>query len=67
MERASIPSAERNDFYLYVDEFQNLVTDTFENLLSEARKYGVCLTVAHQYVGQLLPKVQLARYLLFAV
>lgn len=60
MERAAIPSAERNDFYLYVDEFQNLVTDTFENLLSEARKYGICLTVAHQYVGQLLPNVQAA-------
>jgi len=60
MERAAIPPAERNDFYLYVDEFQNLVTDTFENLLSEARKYGICITVAHQYVGQLLPKVQAA-------
>ncbi len=60
MARATMPQAERNDFYLYVDEFQNLVTDTFENLLSEARKYGLCLTVAHQYVGQLLPKVQAA-------
>ncbi|MCL4392046.1 type IV secretion system DNA-binding domain-containing protein [Patescibacteria group bacterium] len=60
MARATLPQAERNDFYLYVDEFQNLVTDTFENLLSEARKYGLCLTVAHQYVGQLLPKVQAA-------
>ncbi len=60
MARATLPQADRNDFYLYVDEFQNLVTDTFENLLSEARKYGLCLTVAHQYVGQLLPKVQAA-------
>lgn len=60
MARATLPQAERNDFYLYVDEFQNLVTDTFENLLSEARKYGLCLTVAHQYVGQLLPKVEAA-------
>lgn len=60
MARATLPQAQRNDFYLYVDEFQNLVTDTFENLLSEARKYGLCLTVAHQYVGQLLPKVQAA-------
>ncbi len=60
MERASLSPSERHDFYLYVDEFQNLVTDTFENLLSEARKYGICLTMAHQYVGQLLPKVQAA-------
>lgn len=60
MERAALPPSGRHDFYLYVDEFQNLVTDTFENLLSEARKYGICLTVAHQYVGQLLPKVEAA-------
>ncbi len=60
MERAVLAPSDRHDFYLYVDEFQNLVTDTFENLLSEARKYGICLTMAHQYVGQLLPKVQAA-------
>jgi len=60
MARASLPESERHDFYLYVDEFHNLVTETFENILSEARKYGVCLTVAHQYVGQLLPRVQAA-------
>src|SRR3990167_2487336 len=60
MERASIPEAERKDFYLYVDEFQNVVTDTFENLLTESRKYGLCITVAHQYTGQLLQKVQQA-------
>lgn len=60
MARAKIPDKDRHDFYLYVDEFQNLVTDTFENILSEARKYGLNLTVAHQYVGQLLPRVQMA-------
>ncbi|MDO8530377.1 MAG: type IV secretion system DNA-binding domain-containing protein [bacterium] len=60
MERASLPEKERKDFYLYVDEFHNLMTETFENILSEARKYGICLTVAHQYMGQLLPKVQQA-------
>ncbi len=60
MERAAIPENERNDFYLYVDEFQNIVTQTFENILSEARKYGLNLTVAHQYVGQILPKVHQA-------
>lgn len=60
MARAKLDKADRHDFYLYVDEFQNVVTDTFENILSEARKYGLNLTVAHQYVGQLLPKVQQA-------
>ena len=60
MARATMPESERKDFYLYVDEFHNLVTETFENLLSEARKYGLCLTVAHQYTGQLLEKVQQA-------
>lgn len=54
MARAAMPERERRDFYLYVDEFHNLVTETFENLLSEARKYGLCLTIAHQYIGQLL-------------
>lgn len=60
MARAKLEPKDRNDFYLYVDEFQNIVTDTFENILSEARKYGLNLIVAHQYVGQLLPKVQQA-------
>ena len=60
MERAAIPESERRDFYLYVDEFQNVVTQTFENILSEARKYALNLTMAHQYVGQILPKVHQA-------
>ncbi len=60
MARAAIPEERRSDFYLYVDEFHNLMTETFENLLSEARKYGLCLTVAHQYMGQLIPRVQQA-------
>lgn len=60
MARASLSEDKRDDFYVYADEFQNLVTDTFENLMSEARKYGLCLTMAHQYIGQLLPKVQAA-------
>lgn len=60
MARAALSEEKRNDFYLYVDEFQNLVTETFENILSEARKYGLCLTLAHQYIGQLLPKIQSA-------
>lgn len=57
MARANIPEKERKDFYIYVDEFHNVMTTTFENLFSESRKYGFCLTVAHQYIGQLLPEV----------
>ncbi len=60
MERAAIPEAERKDFYLYVDEFQNVVTQTFENILSEARKYALNLTIAHQYVGQIISRVHQA-------
>lgn len=60
MARAKLDHKDRHDFYLYVDEFQNVVTDTFENILSEARKYGINLTVAHQYVGQIPPKVEAA-------
>lgn len=60
MARAKLPQEKRTDFYLYVDEFQNVVTETFENLLSEARKYGINLTVAHQYVGQIPEKVEAA-------
>ena len=60
MERASMPEKDRIDFYLYVDEFQNVVTQTFENILSEARKYGLNLTMAHQYVGQIITKVHQA-------
>jgi len=54
MERVRIPEAERRDFYLYVDEFQNFVTDAFAGILSEARKYRLNLTVAHQYTAQLI-------------
>ncbi len=54
MSRADIPEAERRDFYLYVDEFQNFATPSFANILSEARKYRLSLTMANQYVGQLV-------------
>jgi hypothetical protein len=60
MARAKLEPKDRKDFYLYVDEFQNVVTDTFENILSEARKYGLNLTMAHQYVGQIPEKIQRA-------
>ncbi len=54
MERAQLPEEERNDFYLYIDEFQNFTTDSIATILSEARKYRLDLTIAHQYLGQLI-------------
>ncbi len=60
MHRAKMTPAERKDFYVYVDEFPTIATDTFENLLSEARKYGMNLTISHQYLGQLSPRLQAA-------
>ena len=54
MERIRIPEDERKDFYLYVDEFQNFATDSFADVLSEARKYRLNLIIAHQYIGQLI-------------
>jgi len=54
MSRADIPEKERRDFYLYVDEFQNFATESFATILSEARKYRLNLTMANQYVAQLL-------------
>jgi hypothetical protein len=42
-----------NDFYLYIDEFQNVTTDSIASILSEARKYRLSLTIAHQYISQL--------------
>ncbi|MCL5666830.1 MAG: type IV secretion system DNA-binding domain-containing protein [Patescibacteria group bacterium] len=53
MSRADIPEDQRKDFYLYVDEFQNFITDAFSSILSEARKYKLNLVIAHQYLGQL--------------
>jgi hypothetical protein len=54
MSRVDIPEEDRKDFYLYVDEFQNFATESFANILSEARKYRLNLIVAHQYIGQLV-------------
>jgi len=53
LKRAKIPESERVPHYLYVDEFQNYVSASFESILSEARKYKVWLVVAHQYIEQL--------------
>lgn len=52
--RADMEESERRDFYLYIDEFQNFVTDSIATILSEARKYRLCLIIAHQYIGQLV-------------
>lgn len=53
LQRANIPSSERRPFYLYVDEFQNFATGSFESILSESRKYGLGLYLTHQYTAQL--------------
>jgi len=60
MARVGHRAPEHDNFYLYADEFHNLVTGTFENLLSEANKYGIAITVSHQYMAQLLPNVRAA-------
>lgn len=51
--RADMAQDDRKDFYLYIDEFQNFVTDSISTILSEARKYKLNLVIAHQYMGQL--------------
>ena len=53
MRRASVPINERRPFTLYVDEFQNFTTESFSSVLSEARKYGLNLVLAHQFTSQL--------------
>ncbi len=59
MSRADIDDVnKRTPFYLYVDEFQNFATDSFATILSEARKYGLCLTVANQYIAQMSQEVR---------
>lgn len=58
MSRADVPQRDRRRFYLYVDEFQNFITDAFATILSEARKYELGLIMAHQYIGQLVGKTE---------
>lgn len=58
LSRTDIPQEERKDFYLYIDEFQNFTTDSISTILSEARKYRLCLTLAHQFLGQLPEPIQ---------
>jgi len=58
MSRVDIPEAERKDFFLYVDEFQNFATESFASILSEARKYRLALILAHQYINQMEEEVR---------
>jgi hypothetical protein len=60
MRRAAIPEAQRVDFVCYLDEFHNFVTDSFESILSEARKYHLSLVTAGQYLDQASPALQAA-------
>ena len=60
MSRADIPEEQREDFYLYVDEFQNFATDSFATILSEARKYKLNLVMANQYIDQMTETVRWA-------
>lgn len=53
LSRGDMPESQRRDFYLYIDEFQNFITDSIATILAEARKYKLNLTLAHQYIGQL--------------
>ncbi len=58
--RVDMPEAERQDFYLYIDEFQNFSTESIATILSEARKYRLDLTIAHQFIAQLTDKIKAA-------
>ena len=60
MGRASVPESKREDFHLVIDEFQNFTTDSFTSILSEARKYRLNLTIAHQYIDQMPEEVRAA-------
>ena len=60
MNRAYLPEAERRDFFLYIDEFQNFATTSFIKILSEARKYRLNLTLANQYIAQVPEEVRAA-------
>lgn len=58
--RVDVPQEERRDFYLYIDEFQNVTTDSISQILSEARKYRLNLVIAHQFIGQLSEEISKA-------
>ncbi len=61
LSRVEIAEEERRkDFYLYIDEFQNVTTDSIATILSEARKYRLALTITHQFIGQLKEEIKKA-------
>lgn len=60
LSRVNTPQEERKDFYLYIDEFQNVTTDSISQILSEARKYRLDLIIAHQFIGQLSEEISKA-------
>ncbi|HTW53360.1 MAG TPA: DUF87 domain-containing protein [Stellaceae bacterium] len=60
LSRADVPTADRRVFHLYADEFQSFATESFGLILSEARKYGLTLTIAHQYLEQLPERLRAA-------
>jgi hypothetical protein len=60
LQRVDVQQEKRQDFFLYIDEFHNFTTDSFATILSEARKYRLCLTLSHQYLDQLRPNVRSA-------
>lgn len=60
LSRTDLAEEDRSDFYLYIDEFQNFTTDSIAQILAEARKYRLCLTIAHQYIGQLSDEISKA-------
>ena len=58
LSRVDVPENDRKDFYLYIDEFQNFATTSISTILSEARKYRLNLTIAHQFVEQLKKEIK---------
>ena len=60
LSRVDVPEDERVDFYLYMDEFQNVTTNSISQILSEARKYRLCLVIAHQFIAQLKEEISKA-------
>jgi hypothetical protein len=60
LSRVDTPEGDRKDFYLYIDEFQNVTTKSIATILSEARKYKLNMTIAHQFIGQLEEEIKKA-------
>jgi hypothetical protein len=58
MKRNNLPEDQRQDFYLYIDEFQNFTTDSISSILSEARKYRLNMIMGHQYIPQLKDEIR---------